>query len=101
MNLGWPLIFLRQGQICIPKHLYWENVKKSFSQNVWKTYGWNLQCVIKVVKRFSYNKKKIVPWGYVLLSLLKHENLTTSKKYCVKEEKEQFLLFSTIFSMYH
>ena len=35
-------------------------------------------------------------------SLPKHENLTTDKKYCGKEEKlllkEQFLLFSTIFS---
>ena len=34
-------------------------------------------------------------------SLPKHENLTTGKKYCGKVEKlqEQFLLFSTIFSI--
>ena len=30
---------LWQGQICISIHLYWENVEKSFSQNVLKTYG--------------------------------------------------------------
>ena len=51
MILGWPLTFLRQGQICIPI----QNVEK-FSQNVLKTYGWNLQYnyMIKVVKLFSY-----------------------------------------------
>ena len=27
------------GQICVPIHLYGENVEKSFSQNVLKTYG--------------------------------------------------------------
>ena len=47
MILDWPLTFLRQGQICIPMHLYGENVEKSFSQNVLKTNGWNLQWVIK------------------------------------------------------
>ena len=30
---------LLQGQICIPVHLYGENVEKSFSQNVLKTNG--------------------------------------------------------------
>ena len=30
---------LRQGQICIPMHLYGKNVEKSFSQNVLKTYS--------------------------------------------------------------
>ena len=34
MTLGWLLTFLRQGQICIPMHLYGENIEKSFSQNV-------------------------------------------------------------------
>ena len=37
MTLGLPLTFLRQGQICVPMHLYGENVEKSFSQNVLKT----------------------------------------------------------------
>ena len=37
MTLGWPLIFLWQGQISIPVHLYGENVEKSFSKNVLKT----------------------------------------------------------------
>ena len=45
--VGWPLTFLWQGQICIPMHLYGENVEKSFSQNVLKTNGWNLQRMIK------------------------------------------------------
>ena len=39
-----------------PHAFVWGNVEKSFSQNVWKTYGGNLQCVIKVVKHFSYNQ---------------------------------------------
>ena len=56
MTLGWPLTFLRQGQIRVPMHLYGENVEKSFSQNVLKTDGWNLQWVIKGVKHFSYNQ---------------------------------------------
>ena len=36
MIIGLPLTILRQGQICIPMHLYGENVEKSFSQNVLK-----------------------------------------------------------------
>ena len=40
MVKGWPLIFLWQGQIYIPMHLYGENVEKSFSQNVLKTNDW-------------------------------------------------------------
>ena len=31
---GLPLTFLWQGQICVPMHLYGENVEKSFFQNV-------------------------------------------------------------------
>ena len=31
-------------------HLYGENFEKSFSQNVLKTDGWNLQNLIKEVK---------------------------------------------------
>ena len=37
MIIGWPFTFLQQGQICIPIHLYGENVEKSFSQKVLKT----------------------------------------------------------------
>ena len=55
MTASWPTTFLRQGQICVPMYLYW-NVEKSFTQNVLKTNGWNLQCVIKVVNHFSSNK---------------------------------------------
>ena len=52
--------------------LYGENIEKSFSQNVLKTNvlqtnGWNLQCVIKVVKHFSYNQN-FVPWGLSALA---------------------------------
>ena len=50
MILGRALTFLQNGQICIPIHLYAENVEKSFSENVLKTNGWNLQCMLKVVK---------------------------------------------------
>ena len=48
----WP--FFRQGPIWVSMHLYGENIEKSFFQNVFKTNGWNLQCVIKVVEHFSY-----------------------------------------------
>ena len=33
--------------------MYEEKVEKSISQYVLKTNGWNLQCMIKVVTRFS------------------------------------------------
>ena len=38
MTVSSPLIFLRQCQICVPMYLYGENVEKSFSQNVLKTW---------------------------------------------------------------
>ena len=47
-------------------HLYGENIENSVSQNVLKTNGWNLQCMIKVVTTFSYNKN-FVPEGYLPL----------------------------------
>ena len=75
--------FLRQGQICVHMHLYGENVEKTttkqqqpknnnkkqqqknnkttFSQYVLKTYDWNLQCMIRVVKLFRYNQKFAPP----------------------------------------
>ena len=65
MILGWPLTFLWQVQICIPI----QNVEKSFSENALKANGWNLQClikVVKVVKLVSYNQN-FIPWGYLLL----------------------------------
>ena len=67
MTLSWPLTFLRQDQICVPMQLYGENVEKFFSQNVWKTNGCNLQCVIKVVKYFS-NNQNFVLWGLSALA---------------------------------
>ena len=57
MTLGWPFTFLWQGllwqgQICVLIHVYGDNVEKSFSENVLKTNGLNLQCMIKVLKTF-------------------------------------------------
>ena len=66
MVVGWPLIFLRQDQICTLIHLYGENVEKSFSQWIIKTTGWNLQGMIKLVKLFSYYQNF---WGYLPLLL--------------------------------
>ena len=34
MTLGLDLTFLRRGQICIPMHLYGENIENSVSENV-------------------------------------------------------------------
>ena len=67
MTLGWHLVVLWQGQICVPMHLYWENIEKSFSENVWKTYSWNLQCMI-IANPFSYNQN-FVPWSCLPLLL--------------------------------
>ena len=68
MNLGLPLTVLRQGQSCVHMHLYGENVQKSFPQNVWKTNGWNLQWVIKVVK-YLVRIKILSHGGYLPLPL--------------------------------
>ena len=68
MTLGWHLTFLRQDQICVPMHLSGENVEKSFSQNVLKTNGWNLQWVIKVEEHLSI-AKILSPGGYLSLPL--------------------------------
>ena len=67
MVVDWPLTFLRKGQICTHIYLSRENVEKPFSQNVLKTNGWNWQCMIKVVKCFSYNQN-FVPWGLSALA---------------------------------
>ena len=48
-----------------PIYYYGENFEKSFSQNVLKTDGLNLQCLIKVVKLIIYNQN-FVPWGSAL-----------------------------------
>ena len=53
-----------QGQICIPIH----NVEKSFSKNVLKIYGCNLNCMVKVVKLIS-NNQNFIPLGYLPLPL--------------------------------
>ena len=76
MTLGWPLVFLLQG-LCILLHLYGEHIEKSFSQNVLKTNGWNLQCMIRVANPFSYNKNCVLPG----LSALVH-GLYTCIKLC-------------------
>ena len=68
MVVGWPLTFLWQDQICTPIHLYGENVKKLFSQTAFKTNGWNLQYLIKVVKYFSYSQN-FVPCSLSVLAL--------------------------------
>ena len=44
-----------------------ENAEKSFSQNVLKTNGWNLLCIIKVEKPFSYNQN-FIPQGLFVLA---------------------------------
>ena len=61
------MTFLRQGQICVPIHLYGENVEKSFSQNILKANGGDLQCMIKVVIVFSYTQN-FVTWGLSALA---------------------------------
>ena len=64
--LGRPLTFLRQGQICAPYISMGKVLKSIFSKCI-KTNGGNLQCIIKVVKCFSY--KLLSPWGYLPLPL--------------------------------
>ena len=45
-------------------HLYRENIEKSFSQNVLKTYGWNSQCKI-IVQNLLVTIKMLTPGANV------------------------------------
>ena len=47
-------------------YLYGENIEKSFSQNVLKTNGCNLQCMIKLLK-FFITIKILSPGAYMSL----------------------------------
>ena len=80
-------------------------VAVSYNMNPWYMHllQWSLW---KYINKFSWHSlsrpclSRITAYLEVkMLSLLKHENLTTGKKYCGKEEK-LVLLFSTIFSIY-
>ena len=52
-----------------PIHLFGENVEKLFSQNVLKSNGKILKCMIKEVKLFSYHQNfggyLPLPLGYI------------------------------------
>ena len=61
-------LFTARLNLCL-YNLYGENVEKSFSQNVLKTNGRNLQCIIKVVKLFSHSySQNFVPLGLSALA---------------------------------
>ena len=45
-------------------HLYGKNIE-NISQNVWKTNGLNLYCIIEVVNPFSYNQNFVPPKNFV------------------------------------
>ena len=57
-----------ESQKRVLMHLYEENIEKSFSHDVLKTNGWNLQCMINVANPLSYNQN-FVPRGYLPLPL--------------------------------
>ena len=62
MTLAWHLTFLRHSQICVPMHFYRENIENSVSQNVLKTNGRNLQCMIKgIMGKSSALLNKVTP----------------------------------------
>ena len=69
MTQGWHLTFSQHGQIYVSLHLYGENIENSVSQNVLKTNGWSLQCMIKVANTFRHNKN-FVPGCYLTLALV-------------------------------
>ena len=80
MMLEWRFIFLRQGHICIPIHLYGENVEKPLSQNLLKTNGCTLQYMIKVVRLFSYNQNFVIcPWAIYIYKIVKSLNIFFSE----------------------
>ena len=58
-----------QGQLCIPMHLYGENIENSVSRNVLMTNGWNIQCMITVANPFSYNKNFVPQLSALALGL--------------------------------
>ena len=65
MIKGWPLTFYGTVKFASP-HLYGGNVEQSFSQNVLKTNGRNLKCMIKAQKRSS-DSQNLVTQGYLPL----------------------------------
>ena len=87
MVVGWPFY----GKVkFVPPYICMGKMLKSLSQNVLKTNGWNLQCMIKV-KLFNYYQN-CVPWG---LSAFAPGIYTCMKfcKFCISSLKpvEQFL----------
>ena len=51
-----------------PYAFVWGSIENSFSENVLKTAGWNLQCMIKVANPFSFNHNFVLQ-GYLPLPL--------------------------------
>ena len=68
MTVDWPLTFFTAGQIYVPLHFIWRKYWKSFSQNDLKTNGWNLQCMIILLK-LLVTIKILSPGGYLSLPL--------------------------------
>ena len=83
-NMSW---FLRR----------WPGLVRCSKWEIWEKYSWHSLAWPRLSRIPAYLEVKI--W-----SLPKHENLTTGKKILWKRgeiaPKEQFLLFSTIFSIY-
>ena len=64
MIVGSPLTFLRQCQICVSIVCMWEKLKNPLLfQYVFKTIGWNFQCMIKVVITLSSQELSAVAPG--------------------------------------
>ena len=58
------MTFSWQCQIFVPMHLYGKNIEKLFSENLLKTNGLNLQCMITVVNLLRASKV-LSPGGYL------------------------------------
>ena len=67
MIVGWALAFLGNVKFAPPYICMGENVEQSFSQNVLKTNGWNLQCMVEVFKLLNYNQNFVL-WGLAALA---------------------------------
>ena len=75
MIVGWLFTFFQQAEICIPMHLYEENVEKSYSQNVLKTNGWNLHMIkvanpLVTIKIFSPGFICPCPWAMFMSKIV-------------------------------
>ena len=65
--VSWRLIFLRQGQVCFPMHLYGKNLKKCSSPKPSVPYGWIFAYIFGNRRATKIAKIMVVHWHLTFL----------------------------------